>query len=101
MIEVSANGVSITPLLGVKALRHGGNRATFVAVPPEQLEEIRALFKTVPVPSHVTFMALPVRVDHHMVKDELHFRDGENMTVAKITGLGRSRAIPVEELKRG
>ena len=101
MTEVSANGASITPLLGVKALRQGGNRATFVAVPPEQLEELKALFKTVAAPRAVTFMALPVRVDHHMVKDEIHFRDAENVTVAKITGLGRSRAIPVEELKRG
>jgi len=111
MIEISANGASITPMMGVKALRQGGNHATFVAVGKFQWCEIADLYKTVKVVNPeslrdlfskgMTFMALPVRLDESVPDTEIDFRGEDNVTVAKITGLGRSRAIPIEELKRG
>jgi hypothetical protein len=96
MIEISANGASITPMMGVQVLRRARGIA-YLAMRDEQVQEIK---KLTPL-ALMTFLGKDVRIVIGVPENEIHFRDDKNVTIAKITNLGRSRAIPIEELKRG
>ena len=95
MIEISANGASITPMMGVQVLRRARGIA-YLAMRDEQVQEIK---KLTPL-SLMSFLGKDIHVDAGVPETEVHFRDENNVIVAKITGLGRARAIPLEELKR-
>jgi hypothetical protein len=94
MIEISANGASITPMMGVQVLRRARGIA-YLAMKEEQVQEIK---KLTPL-ALMTFLGKDVRIVIGVPENEIHFRDDKNVTVAKITNLGRSRAIPIKELK--
>jgi hypothetical protein len=96
VIEISANGASITPMMGVQVLRRARGIA-YLAMKEEQVQEIK---KLTPL-ALMTFLGKDVRIVTGVPENEIHFRDDKNVTVAKITNLGKSRAIPIEELKRG
>jgi hypothetical protein len=96
VIEISANGASITPMMGVQVLRRARGIA-YLAMRDEQVQEIK---KLTPL-ALMTFLGKDVRIVTGVPENEIHFRDEKNVTVAKITNLGKSRAIPIEELKRG
>jgi hypothetical protein len=96
MIEISANGASITPMMGVQVLRRARGIA-YLAMKEEQVQEIK---KLTPL-ALMTFLGKDIHIDAGVPEKEIHFRDDKNAIVAKITNLGRSRAIPIEELKRG
>jgi hypothetical protein len=110
VIEISANGASITPMMGVQVLRRARGIAR-ITVHPIQALEIASLYKwyaidnpeNIPasLPAGMTFMTKDVLQDAGVPENEIQFRDEKNTIVAKITNLGRSRAIPIEELKRG
>jgi hypothetical protein len=96
VIEISANGASITPMMGVQVLRRARGIA-YLAMRDEQVQEIK---KLTPL-ALMTFLGKDVRIVTGVPENEIHFRDDKNVTIAKITNLGKSRAIPIEELKRG
>ena len=96
MIEISANGASITPMMGVQVLRRARGIA-YLAMRDEQVQEIK---KLTPL-ALMTFLGKDIHVDAGVPEKEIQFCDEKNAIVAKITNLGKSRAIPIEELKRG
>ena len=69
----------------------------YLAMREEQVQEIK---KLTPL-SLMSFLGKDVRVVAGVPENEIQFRDEKHATVAKITNLGKSRAIPIEELKRG